>query len=221
MHVLIVEDDLAILHLVETTLQRAGHTVTAVMDGADAERLFMANPADAAIIDILLPGLDGRTLCSRLKQMTDIPVILLTALGEWEVKRSGFEHGADDYMTKPFIPEELLFRLQAVAKRYAKNAATLVTVGPLKLDLRDYRLELNSETIHLPKKEFELLYQLAAFPGRVFTRDELIEQVWGLDFEGDDRTIDVHIKRLRGRLHDDTITIRTVRGVGYTLEVSP
>ncbi|WP_214707694.1 MULTISPECIES: response regulator transcription factor [unclassified Exiguobacterium] len=221
MHVLIVEDDLAILHLVETTLQRAGHTVTAVMDGADAERLFMANPADAAIIDILLPGLDGRTLCSRLKQMTDIPVILLTALGEWEEKRSGFEHGADDYMTKPFIPEELLFRLQAVAKRYAKNAATLVTVGPLKLDLRDHRLELNSETIHLPKKEFELLYQLAAFPGRVFTRDELIEQVWGLDFEGDDRTVDVHIKRLRGRLHDDTITIRTVRGVGYTLEVSP
>lgn len=221
MHVLIVEDDVAILHLIETTLQRAGHTVTTATDGAAAERLFMESPADAAIIDILLPGLDGRTLCSRLKQLSDVPVILLTALGEWEEKRSGFEHGADDYMTKPFIPEELLFRLQAVAKRYTKNAASLVTAGPLKLDLRDYRLDVNDETIHLPKKEFELLFQLAAFPGRVFTRDELIEQVWGLDFEGDDRTVDVHIKRLRGRLHDEAVTIRTVRGVGYTLEVAP
>jgi len=221
MHVLIVEDDLAILNLIETTLQRAGHTVTTATDGTVAERLFEERPADAAVIDILLPGQDGRTLCSRLKLMTDVPVILLTALGEWEEKRSGFEHGADDYMTKPFIPEELLFRLQAVAKRYAKNAATVVTTGPLKLDLRDYRLELHQETIHLPKKEFELLYQLAAFPGRVFTRDELIEQVWGLEFEGDDRTIDVHIKRLRGRLRDEGNMIRTVRGVGYTLEVTP
>lgn len=220
MHVLVVEDDLAILHLIESTLKQAGHTVSVAMDGAVAERMFMKNPADALIIDILLPGLDGRTLCSRLKQTTDVPVILLTALSEWEEKRSGFEHGADDYMTKPFIPEELIFRLQAVAKRYAKNAASLVTAGPIKLDLRDYRLELRDETIHLPKKEFELLYQLAAFPGRVFTRDELIEQVWGLDFEGDDRTVDVHIKRLRGRLHDDDVTIRTVRGVGYTLEVT-
>ena len=220
MHVLVVEDDLAILHLIESTLKQAGHTVSVAMDGAVAELMFMTNPADALIIDILLPGLDGRTLCSRLKQTTDVPVILLTALSEWEEKRSGFEHGADDYMTKPFIPEELIFRLQAVAKRYAKNAASLVTAGPIKLDLRDYRLELRDETIHLPKKEFELLYQLAAFPGRVFTRDELIEQVWGLDFEGDDRTVDVHIKRLRGRLHDDDVTIRTVRGVGYTLEVT-
>lgn len=220
MYVLVVEDDLAILHLIESTLKQAGHTVSVAMDGAVAERMFMTNPADALIIDILLPGLDGRTLCSRLKQTTDVPVILLTALSEWEEKRSGFEHGADDYMTKPFIPEELIFRLQAVAKRYAKNAASLVTAGPIKLDLRDYRLELRDETIHLPKKEFELLYQLAAFPGRVFTRDELIEQVWGLDFEGDDRTVDVHIKRLRGRLHDDDVTIRTVRGVGYTLEVT-
>lgn len=220
MHVLVVEDDLAILHLIESTLKQAGHTVSVAMDGAVAELMFMTNPADALIIDILLPGLDGRTLCSRLKQTTDVPVILLTALSEWEEKRSGFEHGADDYMTKPFIPEELIFRLQAVAKRYAKNAASLVTAGPIKLDLRDYRLELRDETIHLPKKEFELLYQLAAFPRRVFTRDELIEQVWGLDFEGDDRTVDVHIKRLRGRLHDDDVTIRTVRGVGYTLEVT-
>ncbi|TCI80473.1 response regulator transcription factor [Exiguobacterium sp. SH0S1] len=221
MHVLIVEDDPAILRLIEGTLRQAGHHVSVAMDGHVAEQLFLSNPADAAVIDIMLPGMDGRQLCHRLKELVDIPVILLTALGEWEDKRSGFEHGADDYMTKPFIPEELLFRLQAVAKRYEKVAASLIKAGPLTLNLREYRLTFNQETIHLPKREFELLYQLAAFPGRVFSRDELIENVWGLEFDGDDRTIDVHIKRLRSRLPDETVMIRTVRGIGYTLEVRP
>ncbi|WP_214889825.1 response regulator transcription factor [Exiguobacterium sp. s142] len=221
MHVLIVEDDPAILRLIEGTLRQAGHHVSVAMDGHAAEQLFLSNPADAAVIDIMLPGMDGRQLCHRLKELVDIPVILLTALGEWEDKRSGFEHGADDYMTKPFIPEELLFRLQAVAKRYEKVAASLIKAGPLTLNLREYRLTFNQETIHLPKREFELLYQLAAFPGRVFSRDELIENVWGLEFDGDDRTIDVHIKRLRSRLPDETVMIRTVRGIGYTLEVRP
>ncbi|WP_070327206.1 response regulator transcription factor [Exiguobacterium aurantiacum] len=221
MHVLIVEDDPAILRLIEGTLRQAGHHVSVAMDGHAAEQLFISNPADAAVIDIMLPGMDGRQLCHRLKELVDIPVILLTALGEWEDKRSGFEHGADDYMTKPFIPEELLFRLQAVAKRYEKVAASLIKAGPLTLNLREYRLTFNQETIHLPKREFELLYQLAAFPGRVFSRDELIENVWGLEFDGDDRTIDVHIKRLRSRLPDETVMIRTVRGIGYTLEVKP
>lgn len=220
MHVLIVEDDPAILRLVDETLQGAGHTISIATDGQDAERRFMANPADAAIIDIMLPGTDGRHLCQRLKQLVDIPIILLTALGEWEDKRSGFEYGADDYMTKPFIPEELLFRLQAVSKRYEKIAASVISAGTLTLNLREYRLTCNKETIHLPKREFELLYQLAAFPGRVFSRDELIEHVWGLDFDGDDRTIDVHIKRLRSRLTDRSVSIRTVRGIGYTLEVT-
>ncbi|TCI25525.1 response regulator transcription factor [Exiguobacterium sp. SH3S2] len=221
MHVLIVEDDPAILRLIEGTLRQAGHHVSVAMDGHAAEQLFLSNPADAAVIDIMLPGMDGRQLCHRLKELVDIPVILLTALGEWEDKRSGFEHGADDYMTKPFIPEELLFRLQAVAKRYEKVAASLIKAGPLTLNLREHRLTFNQETIHLPKREFELLYQLAAFPGRVFSRDELIENVWGLEFDGDDRTIDVHIKRLRSRLPDETVMIRTVRGIGYTLEVKP
>lgn len=219
MHVLVVEDDLSILRLIEGTLRQAGHHVSVATDGRLAEQLFLSNPADAAVIDIMLPGTDGRELCRRLKELVDIPVILLTALGEWEDKRSGFEHGADDYMTKPFIPEELLFRLQAVAKRYEINAASIITAGPLTLNLREYRLTYKQETIHLPKREFELLYQLAAFPGRVFSRNELIEHVWGLDFDGDDRTIDVHIKRLRSRLTDRSVTIRTVRGIGYTLEV--
>lgn len=220
MHVLIVEDDPTISRLIASTLRQAGHNVSVAANGKTAERLFVSNPADAAVIDIMLPGLDGRQLCRRLKDIVDIPVILLTALGEWEDKRSGFEHGADDYMTKPFIPEELLFRLQAIAKRYELTAASLVTAGPLTLDLREHRLSLNNQTIHLPKREFELLYQLAAFPGRVFSRDDLIEHVWGLDFDGDDRTVDVHIKRLRGRIKDETVSIRTVRGIGYTLEVT-
>ncbi|MCC5891206.1 response regulator transcription factor [Exiguobacterium sp.] len=219
MHVLIVEDDEHILRLLDDTMQRAGHSTTLTTDPTVAEKLFTERPADAAVIDVLLPGMDGRELCRRLKMLLDVPVILLTALGEWDDKRSGFEHGADDYMTKPFIPDELLFRLQAVAKRYERTAQTIVQAGPLTLDLRDYRLNVDGETMHLPKREFELLYQLAAFPSRVFSRDELIENVWGLDFDGDDRTIDVHIKRLRSRIRHEQVVIRTVRGVGYALEV--
>lgn len=221
MHVMIVEDDEQILHLVDETLRRAGHVTTLATNPMSAEEAFMTDPPDAAVVDVLLPGMDGRELCRRMKATLDIPIILLTALGEWDDKRSGFEHGADDYMTKPFIPDELLFRLQAIAKRYELTAATFIHVGPLSLDLRDYRVTLAGETIHLPKREFELLYQLAAFPSRVFSREELIEHVWGLDFDGDDRTIDVHIKRLRTRLVNDRVSIRTVRGVGYTFEVTP
>ncbi|WP_047375743.1 response regulator transcription factor [Exiguobacterium sp. ZOR0005] len=219
MHVLIVEDDEHILRLLDETLRQAGHSTTLTTDPTVAEKLFTERPTDAAVVDVLLPGMDGRELCRRLKSMLDVPVILLTALGEWDDKRSGFEHGADDYMTKPFIPDELLFRLQAVAKRYERTAQTIVQAGPLTLDLREYRLNVDGETIHLPKREFELLYQLAAFPSRVYSRDELIENVWGIDFDGDDRTIDVHIKRLRSRLQSEQVVIRTVRGVGYALEV--
>lgn len=219
MQIMIVEDDEHILRLVDETLRRAGHGTMLVTDPFTAEAAFMADPPDAAVIDILLPGMDGRELCRRMKATLDIPVILLTALGEWDDKRIGFEHGADDYMTKPFIPDELLFRLQAISKRYERTAASSIHAGPLSLDLRHYRVELSGETIHLPKREFELLYQLAAFPSRVFSREELIEHVWGLDFDGDDRTVDVHIKRLRTRLRSDVVSIRTVRGVGYTFEV--
>lgn len=220
MRILIVEDDSSILRLVKETFEDAGHEVLTATDGKTGEDCFTTQPIDAAIVDIMLPGLDGRELCRRLKATLDIPVILLTALDEWEDKRQGFEHGADDYVTKPFIPEELLFRLQAVSRRYQRSAASQVQAGPLRLDLREYEVMLEGQLFYLPKKEFELLFQLASFPGRVYRREELIELVWGFDFEGDERTVDVHIKRLRHRFDHPDLTIRTVRGVGYALEVN-
>ena len=220
MRILIVEDDPSILRLVKETFEDAGHEVLTATDGNTGEERFTTQPIDAAIVDIMLPGLDGRELCRRLKATLDIPVILLTALDEWEDKRQGFEHGADDYVTKPFIPEELLFRLQAVSRRYQRSAASQIQAGPLRLDLREYEVTLEGQLFYLPKKEFELLFQLASFPGRVYRRAELIELVWGFDFEGDGRTVDVHIKRLRNRFDHPALTIRTVRGVGYALEVN-
>lgn len=219
MRLLIVEDDPSILRLVKETFEDAGHDVFIATDGKSGEQLYMTQSIDAAIVDIMLPGLDGREVCRRLKTELDIPVILLTALGEWEDKRQGFEHGADDYMTKPFIPEELLFRLQAVSRRYNRSSASRIQAGPLQLDLTEYEVKLEDQMFYLPKKEFELLFQLASFPGRVYRREELIELVWGFDFEGDERTVDVHIKRLRHRFDHPALSIRTVRGVGYSLEV--
>lgn len=220
MRILIVEDDPSILRLVKEAFEDAGHEVLTATDGNTGEERFTTQPIDAAIVDIMLPGLDGRELCRRLKATLDIPVILLTALDEWEDKRQGFELGADDYVTKPFIPEELLFRLQAVSRRYQRSAASQIQAGPLRLDLREYEVTLEGQLFYLPKKEFELLFQLASFPGRVYRREELIDLVWGFDFEGDERTVDVHIKRLRNRFDHPTLTIRTVRGVGYALEVN-
>ncbi|WP_215145953.1 response regulator transcription factor [Exiguobacterium qingdaonense] len=220
MRILIVEDDPSISRLVKETFEDAGHDVLTATDGKSGEQLYTTVPIDAAIIDIMLPGLDGRELCRRIKSTIDVPVILLTALDEWGDKRQGFEHGADDYMTKPFIPEEILFRLQAVSRRYRRSAASHIQAGPLQLDLREYEVTLDGQLFYLPKKEFELLFQLASFPGRVYRREELIDLVWGFDFEGDERTVDVHIKRLRHRFNHPAISIRTVRGVGYSLEVN-
>ncbi|MGA9467882.1 MAG: response regulator transcription factor [Exiguobacterium marinum] len=220
MRILIVEDDPAILRLVKETFENAGHEVLIATNGTIGEHLYTTRPIDAAILDVMLPGLDGRELCQRLKGTLDIPVILLTALDEWEDKRQGFEHGADDYVTKPFIPEELLFRLQAVSRRYQRSSASKIQTGPLHLDIREYEVKLDGQLFYLPKKEFELLFQLASFPGRVYRREELIELVWGFDFEGDERTVDVHIKRLRHRFNHPELFIRTIRGVGYSLEVN-
>ena len=220
MHILVVEDDTAISRLVQDTFEHAGHRVTTTTHPHVAERLFIETAFDAAVLDVMLPAMDGRELCRRLKQMNDIPIISLTALGEWDDKKQGFTQGADDYMTKPFIPEELMFRLQTVAKRYQQSASTVIQLGQLTLDLSRYQLTIGEEAWHLPKKEFDLLYQLAAFPNRVFRREELIDRVWGMDFDGDERTLDVHVRRLRKRLTSADVQIRTIRGVGYTLEVS-
>ncbi|WP_029331758.1 response regulator transcription factor [Exiguobacterium oxidotolerans] len=219
MEILVVEDDQNIQRLIVETLEADGHRVRATADGQEAACWIDELTFEAAILDVMVPGRSGLELCQQLRQRDELPILLLTALGELTDKRAGFTAGADDYITKPFDPEELLFRLHAVARRYQKAALPILRFGDVMIDKRSQHVMLGETELTLPRREFDLLHQLASFPGRVFSREELIERVWGLDFMGDDRTIDVHIKRLRSRLRQtDAIHISTVRGLGYRLE---
>jgi len=220
MKILVVEDDLHIQRLIHETLEADGHRVTATADGNEAATWIDRQLFEAAVLDVMVPGRSGFELCALLRANQEIPILMLTALGELTDKRDGFSAGADDYITKPFDPEELVFRLHAVARRYQKAAVPAMQFGDVTIDKRSQQLTVGTTRLTIPRREFELLHQLASFPGRVFSREELIEHVWGRDFMGDDRTVDVHIKRLRTRLHQtDAITIETVRGLGYRLEV--
>lgn len=219
MEILVVEDDQNIQCLIVETLEADGHRVRATADGQEAACWIDELTFEAAILDVMVPGRSGLELCQQLRQRDELPILLLTALGELTDKRAGFTAGADDYITKPFDPEELLFRLHAVARRYQKAALPILRFGDVMIDKRSQHVMLGETELTLPRREFDLLHQLASFPGRVFSREELIERVWGLDFMGDDRTIDVHIKRLRSRLRQtNAIHISTVRGLGYRLE---
>ncbi|MGE6553683.1 response regulator transcription factor [Exiguobacterium artemiae] len=219
MEILVVEDDLNIQRLVRETLESDGHRVLATADGNEAARWIDGQVFEAAVLDVMVPGRSGFELCALLRANQEIPILMLTALGELTDKRDGFTAGADDYITKPFDPEELVFRLHAVARRYQKAVVPVIRFGDLTIDKRSQQLTIGTTCLTIPRREFDLLHQLASFPGRVFSREELIEHVWGLDFMGDDRTIDVHIKRLRRRLEGtDAIEIQTVRGLGYRLE---
>ena len=220
MKILVVEDDLHIQRLIRETLEADGHRVTATADGNEAAFWIDGQLFEAAVLDVMVPGRTGFELCALLRANQEIPILMLTALGELTDKRDGFSAGADDYITKPFDPEELVFRLHAVARRYQKAAVPAMQFGDVTIDKRSQQLTIGTTRLTIPRREFELLHQLASFPGRVFSREELIEHVWGRDFMGDDRTVDVHIKRLRTRLHQtEAITIETVRGLGYRLEV--
>ncbi|MDI3234441.1 response regulator transcription factor [Exiguobacterium antarcticum] len=219
MKILVVEDDPNIQQLICETLEADGHGVRATADGNEAARWIGEEVFEAAVLDVMVPGRSGFELCALLRASQEIPILMLTALGELTDKREGFTAGADDYITKPFDPEELVFRLHAVARRYQKAGMPVIRFGDVTIDKRSQQLMIGTTQLTIPRREFELLHQLASFPGRVFSREELIEHVWGLDFMGDDRTIDVHIKRLRSRLEGtDAIEIRTVRGLGYRLE---
>lgn len=218
--ILVVEDDLHIQRLIRETLEADGHRVTATADGNEAAAWIDRQLFEAAVLDVMVPGRSGFELCALLRANQEIPILMLTALGELTDKRDGFSAGADDYITKPFDPEELVFRLHAVARRYQKAAVPAMQFGDVTIDKRSQQLTIGTTRLTIPRREFELLHQLASFPGRVFSREVLIEHVWGRDFMGDDRTVDVHIKRLRTRLHQtEAITIETVRGLGYRLEV--
>ncbi|MCE3203754.1 response regulator transcription factor [Paenibacillus sonchi] len=220
--ILVVDDDPHIRELVEVFLRAEGmEEVFGASDGIEALRLLEDNGVDFAVIDVMMPNMDGWELCKELRRSYDIPILMLTAKGETSQIVKGFELGTDDYLVKPFEPPVLIARVKALLKRYQISAAQSVNVGGLRMNRKTYEVTADQGSITLPLKEFELLFKLASYPGQTLTRDRLIEEVWGYDFEGNERTLDVHVGRLRDRFpqEDYGFAIRTVRGLGYRLEV--
>ncbi|QHA93138.1 response regulator transcription factor [Bacillus sp. N1-1] len=220
--ILIIDDDPHILNLVKVTLKDAGYQTHKAIHGIEALSILEKYVIDLAIVDVMMPKMDGYTLTRKIKNTYDIPVILLTARGELHDKEHGYTAGTDDYIVKPFEPKELIFRIQAVLRRYDKPSTYIINLGDVKIDKRNYEVQIGKQHLLMPLKEFELLALLASRPNKVFNRDYLIESIWGIDFQGDERTVNVHIKRIRERLREVTSTIEivTVRGVGYKLEVT-
>jgi len=219
--VLIADDDPHIRELLRFYLAKEGYHIVAASDGDTAALLLEEDVIHLAIVDIMMPGKNGLELCRQIREFYDIPVIMLTAKGEVRDKEKGFLAGTDDYLTKPFEPTELLYRIKALLRRYQIVNKQVITMNKTVIDRLGHVVKIGDEVVHLPLKEFELLVQLASFPDRTFTRDELLELVWGGDSESESRTIDVHIKRLREKFTDktDDFVISTVRGLGYKLEV--
>ncbi|CAH2714265.1 Heme response regulator HssR [Neobacillus rhizosphaerae] len=219
--ILIVDDDQYIRNLVKGILTKEGFKIIAAENGATALKIVEKELIDLAIVDVMMPVMDGYLLTYNIRKMYDIPVILLTAKSQIEDKEKGFESGTDDYLIKPFEPKELIFRINALLRRYGKASEANINIGSLYINKKSYEVKIKNKTFMLPLKEFELLTFLAEHPNQVFSRSHLIEKIWGLDFEGDERTVDVHIKRLRERFTDiaEDFTIKTIRGVGYSLEV--
>ncbi|MGG4480540.1 response regulator transcription factor [Paenibacillus illinoisensis] len=219
--ILVADDDANIRELVCLFLKNDGFTTVEAADGKQALAVYASTPVDLVVLDIMMPIMDGWTLCKELRRANpDLPLLMLTARGETWEKVKGFELGTDDYLTKPFDPLELTVRVRALLKRYRIGSTQMIQLGKLILDKQTYKITNGTESLTLPLKEFELLYKLAGTPGQVYTREQLIDQIWGIDYAGDDRTIDVHIKRLRERFIASTdFRIETVRGLGYRLEV--
>lgn len=221
--ILVVDDDFNIAQLVKLYLEKEGFTVETQSHGQEAVKAFKANPPNLVVLDIMLPGMDGWEVCREIRKISDIPIIMLTAKGETFDKILGLELGADDYVVKPFNPKELVARVKAVLRRHKGSSGDTrqVAYPNLIVDISNYTVTYHSKVMELPPKELELLYFLASNPNKVFTREQLLEQVWGFDFFGDSRTVDVHIKRLREKFNNenDTWRIKTVWSVGYKFEV--
>ena len=222
--IMVVDDDPNIAQLVKLYLEKEGYEVTVETRGDDAMAAFQKNPPSLMLLDVMLPGMDGWQVCRGIRQMSNIPIIMLTAKGETFDKVLGLELGADDYITKPFEGKELVARVKAVLRRAAPGESEKNTLSfpGLTISLEKYEVHFQGKLIEMPPKELEVLYFLAAHQNRVFTREQLLEQVWGFDFFGDSRTVDVHIKRLREKLQGSESLgwqIRTVWGVGYKFEV--
>ncbi|MBM7581665.1 DNA-binding response OmpR family regulator [Caldicoprobacter guelmensis] len=221
--IMVVDDDPNICQLIRLYLEKEGYHVEQYLDGISSIEAFKNNPPNLVILDIMLPGMDGWEVCKEIRKISDIPIIMLTAKGETFDKVLGLELGADDYIVKPFDPKELVARVKAVLRRSRASGIRekVVSYPNLTIDIGNYTVEYHGKTMELPPKELELLYFLASHPNKVFTREQLLDRVWGYDFYGDTRTVDVHIKRLREKFDNPTDVwhIKTVWGVGYKFEV--
>ena len=221
---LVVDDDSNICELLRLYLEKEGYAVKIVNDGVSAVNAFKQESPDLMILDIMLPKLDGWQVCREIRKFSDKPIIMLTAKGETFDKVLGLELGADDYMTKPFDTKEMVARIKAVLRRTgaaaAADAVKEVNFENLTVNLTNYEMKVNGTPVDTPPKELELIYHLASNPNRVFTRDQLLDEVWGFDYYGDSRTVDVHVKRLREKLEgvSDKWELKTVWGVGYKFE---
>ena len=222
--ILVVDDDTNICELLRLYLEKEGYVVKIVNDGVSAINAFKQENPDLTLLDIMIPKLDGWQVCREIRKFSDKPMIMLTAKGETFDKVLGLELGADDYVTKPFDTKEVVARIKAVLRRTAPASDTSdvkeVNYDKLSINLTNYEMKVNGVSVDTPPKELELIYHLASNPNRVFTRDQLLDEVWGFDYYGDSRTVDVHIKRLREKLEgvSDKWELKTVWSVGYKFE---
>lgn len=222
--ILIVDDDKNICELLRLYIEKEGFETSIANDGRAALNQFSSFNPDLVLLDIMLPELDGWQVCREIRKTSNCPIIMLTAKGEVFDKVLGLELGADDYVVKPFESKEVVARINAVLRRMGKteeSAKKEVSYENLSINLTNYELKVNGKQVDTPPKEMELIYHLASNPNRVFTRDQLLDEVWGFDYYGDSRTVDVHVKRLREKLEgvSDKWTLKTVWGVGYKFEV--
>ena len=222
-NILVVEDDPNIVDLLRMYLVKEGFDVRIAMDGGKAVEEFRKKEPDIILLDIMLPVLDGWGVCAKVRETSKVPIIMLTAKSEVADRIQGLEMGADDYLVKPFEMKELLARINAVLRRseIPEDTHKRLSFDKLSIDLDSYELTVDGKKIDTPPKELELLYHLASAPNRVYTRNQLLDEVWGFDYFGDSRTVDVHIKRLREKVENisDQWALRTVWGVGYKFEL--
>lgn len=219
-NILITEDDKNLQRLMEAVLKREGYRVVKAEDGEEALRMLDKEHVDLLITDIMMPRLDGYRLTDALRGAKyDLPILMITAKESMGDKKKGFTLGADDYMVKPVDMDEMLLRVKALLRRSKIQSERKLNYGNIRLDWDRLTLEEDEEATELPKKEFQLLFKLLSYPGKIFTRQQLMDEIWGLEADSDERTIDVHIKRLRTRFANiKEFEIQTVRGLGYKAE---
>ena len=218
--IMVVDDEMHIRELVRFYLDKAGFDTIEAANAEEALDIVENQYIDLAVVDIMMPGMDGFELVEQMRQYREFPVIMLTAKSQSKDKLRGFSLGIDDYFTKPFDPDELMARVKTILKRYSINSSNVVKIGDVIFDGDKYEVRYQEQVIHLPLKQFELAFELAKNPNQIFTREQLIEKIWGMDYDGFDRTVDVHIKRIRENLgHLPGFKVVTVRGLGYKIEV--